>query len=112
MKIIDDLINWLDDSMKALNASMDASHEQWKQENPEQAACDHGVVFDKDAAADLFDEAPTYPNLDPSIGFVMGHSAHLEVRKRWPRLNGPCPKGCGYHGIAYASSEHYVYGDW
>ena len=35
-----------------------------------------------------------------------------QVRVRWPRLFGPCPLGCGYSGIAYASTAHYVYGDW
>lgn len=53
--------------------------------------CDHGVVFDFHAAK----------GLDAS-----------EVKKRWPRLSGACPKGCGYSGIYYASYEHYVMGDW
>ncbi|OPZ35851.1 MAG: hypothetical protein BWY99_02154 [Synergistetes bacterium ADurb.BinA166] len=35
-----------------------------------------------------------------------------EVRRRWPRLEGPCPLGCGFVGIAYASGLHYVSGDW
>lgn len=55
-----------------------------------QRACDHGVTFD-DAGLNLSSD---------------------EVRRRWPRLNGPCPKGCGYVGIAYASPEHYIAGDW
>lgn len=33
-----------------------------------------------------------------------------EVRRRWPRFSGPCT--CGYHGIVYASKEHYLAGDW
>lgn len=53
--------------------------------------CTHGVTFDEDAAKHL--------------------DAH-EVRKRWPRLFGKCPKGCGFDGIGYASMAHYVYGDW
>lgn len=53
--------------------------------------CDHGVSYDSEAAKGL-DVA--------------------EVRKRWPRGWGPCPKGCGYNGIAYASFEHYICGDW
>jgi len=53
--------------------------------------CDHGVVFDQRAARDL--------------------PAH-EVRRRWPRLDGACPLGCGYVGIGYASMAHYVCGDW
>jgi hypothetical protein len=56
-----------------------------------QPECDHGVTFDQVAAERL----PTH-----------------EVRARWPRLEGECPKGCGYHGIAYASKMHYIYGDW
>lgn len=55
------------------------------------AKCDHGVTFDYAAAQNL--------------------SAH-EVKRRWPRGFGPCPKGCGFHGIAYASYEHYICGDW
>lgn len=55
--------------------------------------CHHGVTFDK-VVADL-------QKLDTQ-----------EIRKRWPRLCGPCPLGCGYRGIAYASKAHFVYGDW
>lgn len=55
------------------------------------AQCDHGVTFDPEAARNL---------------------AAAEVQRRWPRLFGPCPKGCGYVGIAYASHWHYVAGDW
>ena len=53
--------------------------------------CNHGIAFDRLAAADL---------------------SVAEIRKRWPRLFGKCPKGCGYDGIYYASSEHYTMGDW
>jgi hypothetical protein len=55
--------------------------------------CDHGIGFDKDTA-DRF------------------RMSSNEVRSRWPRLEGTCRKGCGYHGIAYASHAHYIYGDW
>lgn len=58
---------------------------------PDPDTCDHGVTFDAEAAKDL--EAD-------------------EVRRRWPRLMGPCPKGCGFSGIAYASTMHYIMGDW
>ena len=55
--------------------------------------CDHGVSFD--------------------LAYVQRHNLSAsEVRKRYPRLDGKCPKGCGYRGIAYDSQEHYVYGDW
>ena len=53
--------------------------------------CDHGVVFDVEAAKSL---------------------GAREIRKRWPRLDGPCPKGCGFSGLGYASYVHYLYGDW
>lgn len=53
--------------------------------------CDHGVLFDEEAARGLND---------------------AEVRRRWPRLQGPCPKGCGFCGIGYASAMHYIMGDW
>lgn len=55
--------------------------------------CDHGVTFDFMAAQ------------REKLGAA-------EVRKRWPRLFGACPKGCGYNGIGYASKAHMVWGDW
>lgn len=58
---------------------------------PVTPSCDHGVTFDEQAAQ----------GLDVS-----------EVRSRWPRLYGPCPKGCGFSGIAYAGLSHYIHGDW
>lgn len=54
-------------------------------------ACNHGVVFDRAAATGL-----------PAA----------EVRRRWPRLSGRCPRGCGFDGVAYASFQHMVEGDW
>jgi hypothetical protein len=72
------------------------------------AQCDHGVTFDEAAARKLLaDWVPDSP-----AAFIAGPPGAAEVRKRWPRLMGACPKGCGYHGIAYASSTHYVFGDW
>ncbi len=55
------------------------------------SACKHGVTFDPEAARGLPSE---------------------EVRRRWPRMGGHCPLGCGFYGVAYASLEHYVAGDW
>ena len=55
------------------------------------AECDHGVTFDEKASEGL---------------------EYTEVRKRWPRLFGECPKKCGFNGIGYASMMHYVMGDW
>lgn len=61
---------------------------------PEHKDCDHGVVFDHE-------KYKKHPNMSPA-----------EVQKRWPRGWGLCPKGCGFNGIAYASFEHYIAGDW
>jgi len=70
--------------------------------------CDHGVSFDLEEAERVLGEwSPQTPE-----EFVMGNPAASEVRKRWPRLDGTCPKGCGFVGIAYASHEHYTKGDW
>jgi hypothetical protein len=57
----------------------------------EKIDCDHGVKFNLETASSL---------------------DAFEVRKKYPRLCGFCPLGCGYSGIAYASSEHYYLGDW
>ncbi len=54
-------------------------------------ACDHGVVFDSEAARWM---------------------SSREVQEKFPRLYGPCPKGCGYVGIGYATYEHFIAGDW
>jgi len=53
--------------------------------------CNHGVIYDSEAGK---------------------HMSYKQIREFFPRLNGFCPKGCGYCGIAYASKEHYVMGDW
>lgn len=88
---------------------------EWKEPKVkfEQSECDHGVTFDEKAAKKLLDAAP--PPKD-DIEFIMGSEAHKEIRKRWPRgwftEERPCPKGCGFVGIAYASEAHYTYGDW
>ena len=58
---------------------------------PSEPQCTHGITFDPDAAKGL---------------------SVAELRKRWPRLYGNCPLGCGYNGIYYASFGHYVMGDW
>lgn len=58
-----------------------------------QSACEHPDTlppFDADAARGL-DER--------------------EVRRRWPRFEGPCP-ACGALVIGYASAAHYIAGDW
>jgi len=74
--------------------------------------CDHGVVFDQAAAEKIL---AGWTATD-DVSFIMGDPAVLEVRKRWPRgwftAEKPCPKGCGYVGIYYASVEHYTMGYW
>ena len=75
-------------------------------------SCDHGLVFDEEAALKLLgDWEPT-----SDVEFVMGNPRHAAVRKRWPRgdfsKEKPCPKGCGFVGIAYVSAAHYAAGDW
>jgi hypothetical protein len=74
----------------------------------ERNPCDHGVTFDGEAARQLLmGWEPDSPE-----AFIAGPPGASEIRRRWPRLHGNCPKGCGFHGIAYASYEHYIAGDW
>lgn len=57
-------------------------------------ACDHGISFDEGLALKM---------------------RNSDVRTRFPRLVGPCPKGCGVDGTFYASAAHYIFGgssDW
>lgn len=81
-----------------------------KEEEHDKSTCDHGVTFDLKEAKKMMAETP-HDNSDP-VNFIMGSPAHDQIRKRWPRLDGLCPKGCGYRGIAYASMDHLRYGDW
>lgn len=84
-----------------------------KKVHPEQAACNHGITFDQEEADKLIAAHPENPdNLPPDVAFIMGPSYSKDIRKRWPRLSGLCPLGCGYNGIYYASFAHYTYGDW
>lgn len=55
--------------------------------------CTHGIVFDLDNVKRLSLQSQ-------------------DIKTLYPRLCGTCPLGCGYNGIAYASYEHYIYGDW
>lgn len=71
-----------------LGLQLDQLMEQEAKTMPE---CDHGVVFDEALAKDM---------------------TATEIKQKYPRLDGTCPKGCGYVGIAYASSMHYYMGDW
>lgn len=66
--------------------------------------CTHGIVFDVDGAKAVFDKMT-----------AEGKSAiqiTIEIRRNWPRLDGDCPKGCGFRGIFYTSTAHYHWGDW
>lgn len=75
--------------------------------------CDHGVTFDEKEAARILSGIVTISSGRADIDFIMGNpSATQIIRRKWPRLMGPCPKGCGFNGIAYASFAHYVAGDW
>jgi len=60
-------------------------------ENKPEKPCTHGVYYDRLKAQGMSSE---------------------EIQDAYPRLRGECPLGCGFNGIAYASSEHYVMGDW
>ena len=83
----------------------------------EEPACDHGVTFDQEAAERVIREVKTVSSGDAVIDFIAGPvDAVAVIRKRWPRgwftKEKPCPKGCGFVGIAYASYAHYIAGDW
>lgn len=80
----------------------------------EEPKCDHGVTFDVEEAKRILANGPLeHPkDIDPMVAFIVGDPNNTSVRKRFPRLDGECPKGCGYRGIYYASMEHYLYGDW
>lgn len=79
-----------DFSKKLADINKEAEDDQLISGNPKND-CDHGVVFNEEEAKFL--EAS-------------------EVRKKYPRGWGLCPKGCGFNGTAYASYKHYLYGDW
>jgi len=76
---------------RPLESEGPASDGQLSYRSADKPPCDHGVTFDQVAAAPM---------------------TVAEVRAKYPRLDGPCPKGCGFHGIAYVSTAHFVYGDW
>jgi hypothetical protein len=98
--------------LKEMKQSIETENQKWAEENPKQAACDHGLTFDEEAAQLISQETPGYDTGDPAVDFIMGSPASDEIRRRWPRLCGECPKGCGYNGIAYVSHAHMLYGDW
>lgn len=83
----------LEDRFEDFGLRMKEEAQKYTDMHPEQAKCDHGVTFDEKEASKQDMTAPA-------------------VRKRWPRLFGKCPKGCGFDGIGYASYAHYIYGDW
>lgn len=73
------------------------------------ATCDHDVVFDRIECENLSKEH----KLTRSESLEVHNTILVQmIRERWPRLDGQCPLGCGFHGIAYASVLHYVCGDW
>lgn len=54
------------------------------------------------------DHAATIPAFEQSAAIGLSED---DVRKRWPRFEGECPD-CGQRIIAYASTAHFVAGDW
>ena len=64
-----------------------------KEQRNKVESCTHGVVFDLENVKRL-------------------SLSSRDIKTLYPRLSGVCPLGCGYNGIAYASYEHFVYGDW
>jgi len=84
-----DVVN-IDKSVEAIADVIDFN-EYKDRKKLEKEKCDHGLSFDIDVAERLSTQ---------------------EVREIFPRLEGLCPKGCGFNGIAYVSKAHFVYGDW
>jgi hypothetical protein len=59
------------------------------------------------------DKVCAHPRI-PKVEFDVEAASGLppeEIRERWPRFFGPCPD-CKATVIAYASQEHYIFGDW
>jgi len=82
------LVTVEDDSFDLFGTQDDAEREDQKERQRE---CTHGITFDE----------------------VQGlRMSPINVRRLWPRLFGPCPLGCGYSGIYYASWAHFIAGDW
>ncbi len=109
---LEEIIAQMDKSFDELGKRNAEAHAKYDAEHPEQAGCNHGVFFDLEEAKKILDQSVIDPDEDPALSFIMGPSTTPEIRKRFPRLCGLCPKGCGYNGIYYASYEHYTYGDW
>lgn len=81
-------------SQEKINAAEIVQLQNELDEEEDTPSCDHGIVFDEAVALRM---------------------RAREVRERFPRLSGPCPKGCGIDGTVYASAAHYVFGggsDW
>lgn len=63
---------------------------------------------------DIKSNTPECAHNSVAVDFDEAVAADLtvaEIRKRWPRFSGNCPS-CGTLLIKYASTAHYVYGDW
>lgn len=109
---LESILKELDEMFHDSKEKAEAARKQWAEEHPLQASCNHGVTFDEVEAQKILDEAKSYGTGDPSLDFILGSPSAPYIRKRWPRLDGECPKGCGYKGIYYASMSHYIMGDW
>lgn len=88
---IEKLIEFVKANEEEHRAPMPAAESEFLTVPTLETKCNHGVEFDSAAARGL---------------------TSSEVRRRWPRLSGRCPKGCGFYGAAYVSYEHFVLGDW
>lgn len=103
--------------VSAQGESMSNEHDHGDEhEDDEKTGCDHGVVFDEDACRALYADWKQFVEANWPMSSEQyarfGQQFTSEVRQRWPRLWGKCPKGCGFDGIAYASQLHFVMGDW
>lgn len=82
----------------------------WKPLEWKSGQCKHGVMFDVEQAKAIMAEVREVNKGRSSI--EVAALMVQEIRNRFPRLHGRCPLGCGFEGICYASTDHYVFGDW
>lgn len=73
---------------------------------------EHGAPAEREGEGALAPPECQHPKCIPAFDEAAAQSLnHLEVRNRWPRFCGVCPD-CKEQVIAYASTAHYVLGDW
>jgi hypothetical protein len=112
-RMVNDALGGTELSMLKDEEAMTSGEKKTWAETAATERCDHGITFDEVEAEKLLAASPRPKN---AVGFILSNPASAEVRKRWPRgwftEDKPCPKGCGFVGISYASQEHYRMGDW